>query len=40
MASDDYFTSHILVNLDETRVVSVCDCLLEKQVGSHGSEFP
>lgn len=34
MASDDYFTSHILVNLDETRVVSVCDCLLEKQVGS------
>lgn len=34
MASDDYFTSHTLANLDETRVVSVCDCLLEKQVGS------
>lgn len=23
----------VLVNLDGTRVISVCDCLLEKQVG-------
>lgn len=34
MASDDYFIPHIPVGLDETRVRSVCDCLLEKQVGS------
>lgn len=33
MASDDYFTLHILVDLDETRVIDVCNCLLEKQVG-------
>lgn len=33
VASDDYFTLHILVDLDETRVINVCNCLLEKQVG-------
>lgn len=34
VALDDYFTLHILVDLDETRVINVCNCLLEKQVGS------
>lgn len=34
VVSDDYFTTHILADLNETRIISVCDRLLEKQVGS------